>query len=59
MKKFICTRKMAVDGSCIYPGTYDVEMSGEYYLVKNAQGNHDVNLFMTQEEIDSCGYLTK
>lgn len=32
---------------------------GEYYLVKNAQGNHDVNLFMTQEEIDSCGYLTE
>ena len=33
MKKFVCTRKMAVDGSYIYPGTYDVEVNGEYYLV--------------------------
>lgn len=57
MKKLICARGMAVDGSFIYPGTYEVETIGNDFLVKNAQGNHNVNLIMSEAEINSCGYL--
>ena len=59
MGKFVCTKKMTVDGSYIYPGTYEVEKKGIYFLLKNAQGNNDVNLFLTQEEINSCGYFAE
>lgn len=58
MGKFVCTRSMAVDGSFIWCGTYNFEKKGDYFVVKNAQGNNNVNLFMTKSEIDSCGYLT-
>ena len=57
MKKLIRTKGMAVDGSYIYPGTYEVETKEDYFLVKKAQGNHNVNLILSKEDVDSCGYL--
>ena len=42
MGKFVCTRSMAVDGSFIWRGTYNFEKKGDYFIVKNAQGNNNV-----------------
>lgn len=40
--RFVCTKKMSMDGSVIYPGTYSLKIEGEDYIVIGAQGaNHD------------------
>ena len=53
MKKFVCTREMAVDGGYIYPGVYEVERTGDSFVIKNVHKN--VNLIVTEEEANSCG----
>lgn len=55
---FICTKQMPVDGSMIYPGTYNLKIDGEEYIVIGAQGiNHDINLISDKEELLKCGYF--
>lgn len=55
---FICTKQMPVDGSVIYPGTYDLKIDRHEYIVVGAQGiNHDINLFSDKEELLQCGYF--
>lgn len=55
---FVCTREMAIDGSIIYPGTYNFKIDGEEYIVIGAQGiNHDVNLISDKEKFLKCGYF--
>lgn len=55
---FICTKQMPVDGSVIYPGTYDLKIDGQEIIVIGAQGiNHDINLISDKEELLKCGYF--
>lgn len=55
---FICTKQMPVDGSVIYPGTYDLKIDGQEYIVVGAQGiNNDINLISDREELLKCGYF--
>ncbi len=55
---FICTRETALDGSVIYPGTYNLKTDGEEYIIIGAQGvNHDINLISDKEELLKCGYF--
>ncbi len=55
---FICTKKTALDGSVIYPGTYNLKTDGEEYIIIGAQGvNHDINLISDKEELLKCGYF--
>lgn len=55
---FICTKQMPVDGSVIYPGTYDVKIDGKEIIVISAQGvNNDINLISDKEELLKCGYF--
>lgn len=55
---FICTKQMPMDGSMIYPGTYDFKINGEEYIVIGAQGiNHDINLISNKEELLKCGHF--
>lgn len=51
-------KKMAIDGSMIYPGTYALKIDGEDYIVIGAQGdNNDINLISSKEELLECGYF--
>lgn len=53
---FVCTRKMAIDGSVIYHGTYNLKIDGEEYIVIGVQGVvHDINLISDKEELLKCG----
>ncbi len=55
---FICTRETALDGSVIYPGTYNLKINGEEYIVIGAQGiKHDINLISDKDELLKCGYF--
>lgn len=55
---FICTKQIPVDGSVIYPGTYDLKIDGQEIIVIGAQGiNHDINLISDKEELLKCGYF--
>ena len=55
---FICTKQMPIDGSVIYPGTYDLKIDGREYIVIGAQGvHHDINLISNKEELLKCGYF--
>lgn len=55
---FICTKQMPVDGSVIYPGTYDVKIDGQEIIGIGVQGvNHDINLIFDKEELLKCGYF--
>lgn len=55
---FICTKRKAIDGSLIYPGTYSLKIDEEDYIVIGAQGiNNDINLISNKDELLECGYF--